>query len=423
MIIDYPALYASVFALLFLLRVLYVLALSLLGLWSRVVAFTLRSLVYPRLPIWVAETRLDLLVFLLVVVANGLCCVLGVSGVDGFHSRIGKVTLANLTLLSLGGRVTAVSNFLGLGCKHTKLIHRWVAIIVVVEGGLHGLLAFLGHRTKIFTQLQIIYALLPFASLIACFIFLPLKTSLYELFLVIHNALALTCLVAIWLHLWRYVRERDVFVIVSLVLTLVLLCCQPLGVIYRNFPFRQRFHRLSVFKQNDALILKLHIQRPWGFRAGQYVYLCVPAASPFASFEFHPFFIAWWERTANGEAIAHFLVQPRFGFTRDLLRCLSYETTADVRSTSSCTAFIEGPYGITHHLSDYGTIILLASGIGICAQLPYIQQAVADHKARKVKTQKIELHWILEKESQQDWVKSWMDEILEADAKYVRIEI
>ncbi|KAF3091832.1 hypothetical protein TWF103_011394 [Orbilia oligospora] len=239
----------------------------------------------------------------------------------------------------------------------------------------------------------------------------------YEAYLILHHVLSAAALITLWLHVWQSgSKDGQLYLIVCFSIVGFTFLLQISNFAYRNFSLRKGFNRISVLKQNDILRLRLLVTKPWKFKAGQYIYICVPDASPLACFEFHPFFITWWEETASGEAVAHFLVQPRRGLTRNLLRCQSYEIGD---SQPDHTALIEGPYGTYQNLNEYGTIIMLASGIGISAQLPYIQQLVTDHKLCKVKTQKMELHWIIEKEYHRDWVKLWMDKVLDEDTKYV----
>jgi NAD(P)H-flavin reductase len=72
-------------------------------------------------------------------------------------------------------------------------------------------------------------------------------------------------------------------------------------------------------------------------------------------------------------------VYPATGYTRRLLR-------ASLGRTTQLSAFIEGPYGSRFDLRDFGTVVLLASGIGIISHLLYIQDLVEDYRHSKTKT-------------------------------------
>ena len=97
--------------------------------------------------------------------------------------------------------------------------------------------------------------------------------------------------------------------------------------------------------------------------------------------------------------------------------------------------WIDGPYGIPRNLGDFGDVLIFANGIGIAAQVPYIKELLRDVHESRVRTRRITLVWQLEKESKlvkasdvlekrlmfsgdQEWVREWMDQLLEEDKQY-----
>jgi predicted ferric reductase len=89
----------------------------------------------------------------------------------------------------------------------------------------------------------------------------------------------------------------------------------------------------------------------------------------------HPFTIAWWEGDGNSSMSSiTLIVRARSGFTKKLLG----------RIESGCEgwAWIDGPYGPSRtsifgcspEVGDYGHILMVATGMGIVAQLPYIKE-------------------------------------------------
>ena len=64
---------------------------------------------------------------------------------------------------------------------------------------------------------------------------------------------------------------------------------------------------------------------------------------------------------------------------------------------------------------------MLATGIGIAGQLPFIKELIDGYRKYEVKTQRISLTWILERESHENWVENWMNQLLHDDEKYVRL--
>ena len=54
---------------------------------------------------------------------------------------------------------------------------------------------------------------------------------------------------------------------------------------------------------------------------------------------------------------------------------------------------IEGPYGQCDGLGSFGAVMMIATGLGIAAQIPYIRHLLEAHQNREVWTQKIVLYW------------------------------
>jgi len=158
--------------------------------------------------------------------------------------------------------------------------------------------------------------------------------------------------------------------------------------------------------------VSLKLRKPWEFKAGQYIYLCIPGVSFCAWFQYHPFVVSWWQRNENGDTKVVLLVQPRKGFTRDIKKYAG----------SSLKAFIEGPYGSEKDLGSYGNVVLFATGIGIAGQLPYIRRLLEGHNNREVKTGRISLFWQVNKECDEGWVNEWMKQLLKLDKHYVSIK-
>lgn len=101
--------------------------------------------------------------------------------------------------------------------------------------------------------------------------------------------------------------------------------------------------------------------------------------------------ITWWDQDVNGKGTnIYLLVQPAFGFTQKLMQ-----------HAGACAlkTWVDGPYGQTMEIGDYGSVVMFASGIGIAAQVPYIKELLRGFKEYRVRTKSILLVWQLDKES------------------------
>lgn len=126
----------------------------------------------------------------------------------------------------------------------------------------------------------------------------------------------------------------------------------------------------------DAVRVTLRLARPWKFHPGQHLYLYMPSVGLWTS---HPFTIAWSQDeqymkydddklSLHRQDIIHqghntisLIIRARTGFTEKLHR----RALASPDAMFTTKALAEGPYGKLDTLSSYGTVVLIAGGIGI----------------------------------------------------------
>jgi NAD(P)H-flavin reductase len=77
-------------------------------------------------------------------------------------------------------------------------------------------------------------------------------------------------------------------------------------------------------------------------------------------------------------------IQPRDGFTQRLL-----ERSRTLALNKTKTAFIKGPYGLPYEFSEFGTVVMFASSIGIAGYLSYIKEILRHHQQLDTKTRDI----------------------------------
>jgi hypothetical protein len=110
-------------------------------------------------------------------------------------------------------------------------------------------------------------------------------------------------------------------------------------------------------------------------------------------------------------------IQLRDGFTRRLL-----ERSWTLASNKTETAFIKGPYGLPYEFSEFGTVVMFASSIGIAGYLSYIKEILRHHQQLDTKTRDILLIWHLDIKEQLDLVAPFFNDILKKDKISVKGE-
>jgi NAD(P)H-flavin reductase len=104
----------------------------------------------------------------------------------------------------------------------------------------------------------------------------------------------------------------------------------------------------------------------------------------------HTFVIAWWDDEDQEPQSISLLVQPRSGLTSKF---------HELHMTGKYFTLIDGPYGpdnsggMIRDLGDYGHLFMVATGIGIAAQIPYIKELLEAQRYGLVRTQRITLIW------------------------------
>ncbi len=250
------------------------------------------------------------------------------------------------------------------------------------------------------------------------------QAHLYEVFLRLHQVLALTVMVCLWRHLDVRQKAARLFLAVGFGLWGLLLIILFLTNLVRNVRVRGPWLAQTTITERDGLYrLEVTMPRAWNVRAGQFVYLRIPRVSFWAFLQSHPFAICWSEPLPGGGMRLFMLMEPRHGFTRRLAGHSGY----------SLMTWVDGPYGRSHYdFGDYGTVVMIATGVGIAAQLPHLRELSRGQKNLAVRTRRILVLWMFEKEgtfipvafnrhpadcpkAHLKAVKEWMDELLTTD--------
>ncbi|CZR58393.1 uncharacterized protein PAC_08285 [Phialocephala subalpina] len=211
-----------------------------------------------------------------------------------------------------------------------------------------------------------------------------------------------------WIHVsGKLLSTPTIYLLVACCIWTLLHLLQICQMLYRNVRNWKYSCKVAIESLPDAYQVHAKISRPWKYRAGQYIYLCIPGVSYSAISQSHPYMVSWWYKYDKDQDIMVFIIQRQRGFTRSLPTSNSSTRPTELR------AIIEGPYGKEIHLDEYGTVLLFATGIGIAGQLPYMRQLLENFHNYDAKARRIALFWQVESEGQ------WMTDLLEQDSEYI----
>lgn len=127
---------------------------------------------------------------------------------------------------------------------------------------------------------------------------------------------------------------------------------------------------------------------------GQHVNVCLPGVSWSSMLQSHPFIIVSARRHGD-RTLLELVIQARRGWTSRLHhRALRDRNPADDHPTIYRCLF-SGPHGPRRTISQYGVVVLVASGWGVIGLLPYLQGLVHGYNNFTTKARRIHLIWQL----------------------------
>lgn len=102
----------------------------------------------------------------------------------------------------------------------------------------------------------------------------------------------------------------------------------------------------------------------------------------------HPFVVTSW--SPEKQTTLEFFVQVRRGFTATL------HQRASASGSASFRAFVMGPFRISHSLSQYETVVAVASNAGIAGVVPYLKQLLYSYNTMTGQLRRLHLVWEVE---------------------------
>ncbi|KAK8038371.1 cell surface metalloreductase [Apiospora phragmitis] len=214
-------------------------------------------------------------------------------------------------------------------------------------------------------------------SLLVCLSISPFRRRFYEVFIRTHQILALALVLGLWQHLGSFSAFRWLLIYIYCGVFFGLHLLQAGLVLYRNVVWGKPLPRAVITQHNGAIRIQLRVSRSVKVDAGQYIGLWIPAVSLGSLFQVHPFMVTSWAEIEQDSL--ELFVQPRRGITSKLLR----GATLDAGGASSRIALFSGPHGQGLPVWDFETVLLVATGFGIAAMLPYLRKLIRGYNLSK----------------------------------------
>ncbi|KAL4767815.1 ferric reductase like transmembrane component-domain-containing protein [Aspergillus nidulans var. acristatus] len=381
--------------------------------------------------------RIETLILALYIAINFAFFVCLVDWWEDYQEKLYQVKYAggHLAVMNTPGLVLAAARnsplipLLGISFDTFNLFHRWVGRVIVVGAIIHMSAVIAGQIAEHgFEMTTHIIWEVPFFiwGIIALFGFILiaiqsvslLRHAFYEVFLHLHVALAVMSFVGLWYHL-RGLEQQNVL-LGTIILWGLERATRLASVVWHNVGKQRTVADFELLPGN-VIRATVTLARMGKFRAGQHMYLYVPSVGLWTS---HPFSVAWTsteevsvDSDSNDsfkmlldkkpQTTVSFLIKGQDGFTRELQRKAANSDTCQF----TATVFAEGPYGGLEDLNSYGTVLLIASGVGITNTMSYLYQFLEGFSARKTAVRRVNLVWVTRSVEDLHWIDPWMKSV------------
>ncbi|KAK9607398.1 hypothetical protein V6Z93_000945 [Aspergillus fumigatus] len=402
---DALAIYAivagGIFAGLFLARTL-----STLAKWSTFFSVLLaRHLTLPfivhRHRLLGPWTRASVLLLLSYAAINAFLVVFRADSLTGAGRRAGELALVNLIFPLSAIHLSNVADLLGISWSTCRKIHRATGWMATALLAVHVVVAVQDHEFSFpLSEMQNLFTIIGAASLgaVALLSISWFRRWSYEVFLRSHQIFAILFVYGTWRHLPSANRPPKLYLVIALAVFGTTSFFGLVTLLYRNGLFAGRgcpraivTFKVREVKEADPVVtatqIRIVLPRPVTVEAGQYINIWIPSVGLWSWTQTHPFTVTSWSRSAQDTL--ELLVQPRRGLSADLLR---YAPIAE-ESSISFLALFTGPHGTSEDVSHYESILVIASGFGIAAAVPYLKKMIYGYNTCTSQVRRLHLVW------------------------------
>ena len=421
--------------------------------------------------------RLHLLVLVFYLFSNVAYCLIlnfdrpsEASLIAEVRGRTGHLAVINIMILFLfAARNNPLIPLLGISFDTFNLFHRWIGRIVILESIAHvccwlvnevDASGVAGIRHGLATDPFLQAGLLATIAMILIFIQTPspIRHAFYEVFLHLHQALAIVALIGIWHHANIASLPQKTMMYVIMAIWITERSTRLFRLLYYNMSHRGMTELHVEALEGGACRATFYIPHSWTTKPACHLYAYIPAVSLWMS---HPFSVAWVEQgqlqsrpstfvplsstsTAVGSPDSSRRASFSKAFSQSVITACDTEAqpfpkvkkkaaalTCIMASRAGMTsklyrraqnapngilrlrAFVEGPYGGLDSLGSYATVLLFAGGVGITHQLSHMRDLLNGFEAGICATRKLTLVWSVRSIEQVLWAYPFLEELMD----------
>lgn len=341
-------------------------------------------------------------------------------GCRGFGSpplavRAGMESTALVPLIFiLSGKTNLISQLTNISYEKLNVYHRWVSIMCCFLGWVHTIPFYVqavreGGRDRLaYYQSNNAYFVngippIVFLTILTIFSHSYIRAAWYELWLQVHWIAALGFYISLFYHCfpqmnsWKYMVATVVFWVAQLGWRAVnKAMLRPNKGFLRANPCKMRRYASNGDKEHYFEVV-IENTNDFSWVPGQHLFLRIPGLR---FLENHPFSIVSTFEPRENSDIRLIVKAIGWGGMTDHL----YKKLPDTDYTES-NVFIDGPYGGCARVVDaFDCVFLLASGTGVSAIIPFLDEACKKIKSDEAVTNHVCFDWIVRNSENIEWI-------------------
>ncbi|KZW04467.1 hypothetical protein EXIGLDRAFT_828333 [Exidia glandulosa HHB12029] len=316
-----------------------------------------------------------------------------------WSSRTGAIAISQLALLPvLASKNNIISLLTGISHEKMAFLHRAAGRNMLLLLWIHAVGKwYTGTR---FTALKAVLGGIALFALSVTFLLSlkPIRSFVYELFLVTHIVLIAIFMVCGWYHV-EHTHRTGYWVWAGMILWAFDRLLRFARTIYNARLWSSKPSTEATIELISEDTIRVTMERPMSWTPGQHAFLTFPGISA-NPVEAHPFTIATIPREASKISSLRelsFIIRGRSGFTGKLRR------QAQI-GRSTVTAYVDGPYGAPPDLSSFSTAILIAGGSGVSYTISMFENLIQQACNGTSTVQRLVFVWSIRDESHISWI-------------------
>ncbi|TCD71718.1 hypothetical protein EIP91_005484 [Steccherinum ochraceum] len=342
--------------------------------------------------------------------------------IDLWANRTGHIVAIQFPLIvALSWKNSVIGLMTGISYEKLNLLHRVCSRVILVLVYVHLFGTFYnlggaGGKQWFYANWTVCGPIAGFSLTLLVILSLgPIRKRFYEFFVKVHMILVTIILIAATIHVTLAPPGFGFYIWPALVLwAFDRLVRLGRWILLNNLVHPRKSSGQIDLVTDDTLLFTIRRRIPFGWRAGQHVYLSLPTLGRLQS---HPFTIATIPSGDSKQDELIFIVRVRGGLTKKLK-----EHIVEF-GPSETPMFLDGPYGAPPDITPFSTCVFMAGGSGISYTLPRLEELLTQVTSGGACARRIVFVWAIRSRAHLKWVGPRLAKMASAAPSGVTLEV